>query len=361
MSKEMQLLMKIHHAVRTLVVPFSQPQGDGVSSALHLLSLYTTPVPQSAVVNDEMDEQQALLYNLADAGYVRFVLGTPEREAQVGLASTALFFDLLQREHSFTLSDYFSLLRPVPPCDERAEHVVMQCLTIGAAGLLKWPSQPPALLGVRALVLGSAGRCTSDSASASSASAAKASSPTASPTPSREQCKSPFAAEVLHSLAYADASLTDLCTHVFKECLGARQRDALGADVVVFQLQPRVQGEKQTLVVHRMQVKLGPGSAKDTSWIGEAAGKFASMLKDANKAYHRDDVNVQLRHYLLTTRQHTPAALQPFCIPAAGSSGSAASSVPSDKRAIFDDVFNAAHLKEQLWTNDIKSLGKPFG
>jgi hypothetical protein len=342
-SAEYDLLLKIYNTVRGLLLKFQagQPEGGGL---LEVFATYTRMVAVSAVLpGPEAESNISTLYNLADAGYVRYQLGQPNSEARVGLASAALFVSLAAAANpcQFSLSDYFALLNPTPPCDAQAERVVMQCLTQRKLKEMQLPR--PAGRGIANLQLPNAG-----------AAAAAAAAPAASATPAA-RAKSPFADEPLDVTVYAEAPVADLLERVFKESYGSKKADTLGADLVLFD-----NARSDVLVVHRVQVKLGLGAnqladavdgAVDNpkkSWLQIVADKFKGRLPEAEAAYARKGVRVELRHYLLTTRGYKPQELQPL-LKCAGADG------------ILDHVFNAKQLREELWTDGIKALGvKPF-
>jgi hypothetical protein len=150
----------------------------------------------------------------------------------------------------------------------------------------------------------------------------------------------PLPRVVLTVVSYASMDVSQLCAHVFKEGLGSNGRDALGADAVVFE---RVDSR---LVVHRIQIKLGPGMSdenKQKKWLMETGKKFVEQQQVAEELYQRADTQVQFKYYVLTTRQTRPTALHDFEI-----------AYPHIK------VLGAKLLKQHLWSDHIKLIGSPY-
>jgi len=297
----------------------------------HLNEKHQQDLSASSGAKPSPPNWHSVLYDLADSGYLSYETSPNSLETpQLGFASARLFFDLLQRDqaHLLTLTDFCALLHPVPPFDQTAEHVVMQCLRTRAPGLF-YPNGAASQSGFHKMSQLGVLSFSLDASSKSAQPSPKCASPGPSPL---------GAATVLPTSEYQSCTPDKLCSGVWKEGWSGG-RDVLGADIVVFEL------KADTLIAHRVQVKLGSGSSKNFDWIKQAAERFCTMLSTAQQAYTRsaEDVKVELRQYLLTTRQHKHDMVQHYL---------------NDP---FTAVFNAKDLKQRLWSKEIQNLGKPFG
>lgn len=120
--------------------------------------------------------------------------------------------------------------------------------------------------------------------------------------------------------------------------LSGKGPDSFGADAVVFQQKSDI------LVVHRIQIKLGKGTTDQNSQldqVNDVINRFKTMESTMKTAYQSRGCKLEFKHYLLTTRQLSPA-----CVEALAKSNI--------------EHLGSAKLKEHVWPAIVQQLGAPF-
>lgn len=286
-ARQHEILREIYKAVISLR---HHDLDENVSELEHVTSCLRL-VPEDLVVNMVNDSDH--VYRLADAGLVRF----DEQKRGIGLGTPAIFAHLaLVADATFALSELQVLALLFPMGDRLgpiAEAVATRCLARGAQALFNL-SQPllfdqPSV--VRVLVLPAPNAPKS------------ACPPPESAATLKPQMSSPPPPHMLslERLDYRGADVATLCSHIWKESYKRTGNDKFGADAVVFGV------ENQTsLVVHRVQIKLGRGTGdltKQKEWAQQVIDRFREMAPVVAPLYQAGRGEICLKSYLLTTRQ----------------------------------------------------------
>eukprot|EP01031_Cornospumella_fuschlensis_P035535 gene35535-43085_t len=290
------ILNNVLSAVKELLSSFS-PHQEHISNEFSWVNMVHVDT-----VDTTMDVSD--LYDLSDMGYLVFV-EEGIISTKVGFYSARIYLEMLARtSDTFTLTDLVSLSHPHGPYKAHAEYVVAKILT-GPTGtsllssvlcITSASQQQSSMSRLNELVLEDA---------------------------------------ALQSWSATAVSSSEIPYNTFlKECYGAKKADCFTADLAFI--------DKETNIVHKIQLKLGKSRLTDADF-DEIGQRFVSMRADAESAYGRLGLSLQSsRNYLFTTRSFDPrdsAVLASFGV------------------CLIDNKLLKQHC---VWPQVVKDLGKPY-
>ena len=316
---EMELLQTIFSCLRN-----TQQRDIEHEPELLNLTQWTRLIPYEVVLQTLTDEHKSqplssTLYNLADNNVIRYQDGRP---SLIGLASPTIYLQLFQLSTplrgKIQLWDLYSLTFPNGCVSQSmaAERTAMKCLAASSSKWLKLSLDDDH--NVYELYL-----------------------PSEDPNNGRTHTTT----SVHYDYSIPPGSDPDdfklrICKELyFRGGSYSRGRDAFGADAVILECR-----DGESWIAHRLQIKLGTLQLKEEH-IQEIANNIKRNQKNVLEAYKCAGIVLAAQlFYLVTTRPYQPQTMTDVI----------------QQYGIDLRIINAKELTTSVWTEEIKSLGKPY-